>query len=181
MARKRARWQTLKRQIKADRLVSVDGEADRGRRPRKPPNGIKTTMTRQGRQGPAPQRVRAVRPLKHPDRLRRSAQCFQAWVEQVLVPTLRPGDIVVLDNLWNHKERPVRQAIRGVGARLWFLAPYSPDLNPIEQAFTKIRHRIRDAWKRTPEDASSHLGQLIDTIQPDEWTNDIQNAGYASL
>ena len=91
-----------------------------------------------------------------------NAQCFQAWVEQLLVPTLRPGDIVVLDNLGSHKGRPVRRAIRGAGAKLWFLPPYSPDLNPIEQAFAKIKHWMRDAQKRTPEDASNHLGQLID-------------------
>ena len=108
-------------------------------------------------------------------------QCFQARVQQFLVPTLRPGDIVILDNLGSHKGRPVRQAIRGVGAGLWFLPPYSPDLNPIEQVFAKIKHWMREAQKRTPEEASDHLGQLIDTIQPDECLNDIKNAGNASL
>ena len=77
---------------------------------------------------------------------------FQAWVEQHLVPTLRPGDLVILDNLGSHKGRAVRRAIRNVGAPLWFLPPYSPDLNPIEQAFAKIRHWMRDGQNRTVED-----------------------------
>ena len=110
-----------------------------------------------------------------------NARCFQAWVEQFLVPTLRPGDIVVLDNLGSHKGRPVRQAIRGAGAKLWFLPPYSPDLNPIEQAFAKIKHWMRDAQKRTPETISQYLGTLIGSIQPDECLNYIRNAGYASV
>ena len=66
------------------------------------------------------------------------------------------------------------------GAKLWFLPPYSPDLNPIEQAFAKIKHWMRDAQKRTPEDASNHLAQLIETIQPHECRNYIHNAGYGS-
>ena len=110
-----------------------------------------------------------------------NARCFQAWIEQFLVPTLRPGDIVILDNLASHKGRPVRQAVHGAGAKLWFLPPYTPDLNPIEQAFAKIKHWMRDAQKRTPEDACDHLGTLIDSIQPQECRNYIQNAGYASV
>ena len=107
--------------------------------------------------------------------------CFQAWVERFLVPTLRPGDIVVLDNLGSHKGRPVRQAIHRAGAKLWFLPPYSPDLNPIEQAFAKIKHWMREAQKRTPEDASEHLGKLIGNILPSERQNYIRNVGYGSI
>ena len=74
----------------------------------------------------------------------------------------------------------VPKAIRDAGAKLWFLPPYSPDLNPIEQAFAKIKHWMRDARKRTPEDASKHLGELIGTIQPNECLNYIRNVGYGS-
>ena len=106
---------------------------------------------------------------------------FHAWVEQHLVPTLKPGDIVILDNLASHKGKAVRQAIRNAGARLWFLPPYSPDLNPIEQTFAKIRHWMRDAQKRTVEDTWRHLGDLLGTIEPHECRNYIRNAGYGSM
>ena len=109
-----------------------------------------------------------------------NGQCFQAWVEQLLVPTLKTGDIVILDNLASHKGRAVRRAIRNADARIWFLPAYSPDLNPIEQTFAKIKHWMRDAQKRSAEDAWRHLGHLIDTIQPDECQNYIRNAGYGS-
>ena len=89
-----------------------------------------------------------------------NTRCFQAWVEQELVPTLKPRDIVILDNLASHKSKAVRQAIRSTGARLWFLPPYSPDLNPIEQAFAKIKHWMRNAQKRDFEDTWRHLGHL---------------------
>ena len=107
-------------------------------------------------------------------------RCFQAWIEQLLIPTLSPGDIVILDNLASHKGKAVRHAIRGAGARLWFLPPCSPDLNPIEQTFAKIKHWMRDAQKRTVDGTWRHLGNLIDTIQPDECQNYIRNAGYGS-
>ena len=109
-----------------------------------------------------------------------NGSCFQAWVEQLLVPTLRPGDIVILDNLGSHKGKAVRHAIRNAGARLWFLPAYSPDLNPIEQTFAKIKHWMRDAQKRSVDDTWRQLGHLIDTIQPDECQNYIRNAGYGS-
>lgn len=117
--------------------------------------------------------------LTAPLRLRRPINA--RWGEPFLVSTLRSGDIVVLDNLGSHKGRPARQAIRGTGAKLWFLRPCSPDRNPIEEAFAKIRHGMRDARKRTPEDVAQHRGQLIDTIQPNQCRNDIQNARYASV
>lgn len=109
-----------------------------------------------------------------------NGQCFRAYVEQILAPALMPGDIVVMDNLGSHKSAAVRQAIRAAGARLWFLPPYSPDLNPIEQAFAKIKHWMRDAQKRSAEDTWRHLGHLVTTIGPDECRNYLANAGYAS-
>lgn len=110
-----------------------------------------------------------------------NGQSFRAYVEQMLLPVLRPGDIVVLDNLGSHKSKAVRQAIRAAGARLWFLPPYSPDLNPIEQTFAKIKHWMRMAQRREAEDTWRHLGDLIATIEPDECHNYFRNAGYASV
>lgn len=110
-----------------------------------------------------------------------NGQCFRAYVDQQLLPILEPGDIVVLDNLGSHKSRAVRDAIRAVGARLWFLPKYSPDLNPIEQAFAKIKHWMRQAQTREPEDTWRHLGYLVGTIGSDECANYFENAGYASV
>ena len=107
--------------------------------------------------------------------------CFRAYVEQQLVPVLRPGDIVIMDNLGSHKSVAVRQMIRGAGARLWFLPPYSPDLNPIEQAFAKIKHWLRSAQKRTLDDTWRHVGHLVEAIKPQECGNYFSNAGYASI
>jgi transposase len=86
-----------------------------------------------------------------------------------------------MDNLGSHKSAAVRQAIRAAGARLWFLPPYSPDLNPIEQTFAKIKHWMRQAQKRTVEDTWRHVGSLVDTIAPAECANYLANAGYASI
>lgn len=109
-----------------------------------------------------------------------NGQCFLAWVEQQLVPTLKPGDIVVLDNLGSHKGKAVRTAVRTAGARLWFLPPYSPELNPIEQTFAKIKHWMRLAQRREPEDVWRYLGSLVTQIKPTECANYIRNAGYVS-
>ncbi len=106
-----------------------------------------------------------------------NGQCFQAYVEQMLVPTLKPGDIVVMDNLGSHKSAAVRNAIRAAGARLWFPPPYSPDLNPIEQAFAKIKHWMRMGQKRTAEETWRAIGRLVKTIKPQECANYLANAG----
>ena len=107
--------------------------------------------------------------------------CFLAYVEQQLVQTLRPGDIVIMDNLGSHKSKAVRHAIMGAGARLWFLPPYSPDLNPIEQAFAKIKHWMRMAQKRNIEDTWRHVGLLVETFGAEECQNFFSNVGYASV
>lgn len=107
--------------------------------------------------------------------------CFRAYVEQQLVPTLEAGDIVILDNLGSHKSKAARAAIRDVGARMWFLPKYSPDLNPIEQAFSKIKHWMRMAQRRTIEDTWQHIGLLVGTVTPSECANYLANAGYASI
>jgi len=110
-----------------------------------------------------------------------NGECFHAYVEQILLPSLKPGDIVIMDNLGSHKSAALRRLIKAAGARLWYLPPYSPDLNPIEQTFAKIKHWMRIAQKRTIDDISHHLGDLIQTIKPDECKNYFANAGYASI
>ena len=86
-----------------------------------------------------------------------------------------------MDNLGSHKSPTVRQMIRKAGARLWYLPPYSPDLNPIEQAFAKIKHWMRIAQKRTIDDACDHIGHLVRSVLPAECSNYFANAGYASI
>ena len=80
-----------------------------------------------------------------------NGEIFKTYIADVLVPTLRPGDIVVMDNLGSHKSKAVRALVRKAGARVWFLPPYSPDLNPIEQVFSKLKHLMRKAQERTTE------------------------------
>lgn len=105
---------------------------------------------------------------------------FLAYVEHCLVPILRPGDMVVLDNLSSHKSKAVRTAIRQAGATRLLLPQYSPDLNPIEQVFAKIKTLLRKAAERTVENLWRKLGQLLETFQPHECANYFRNAGYAS-
>ncbi len=102
------------------------------------------------------------------------------YVEQVLVPTLKPGDIVIMDNLGSHKGGAIRRAIRVVGARLFFLPPYSPDLNPIEQVFAKLKTLLRKAEERTLEAVWKRIGTLLERFTPEECANYFRNAGYAS-
>ena len=103
---------------------------------------------------------------------------FQTYVERVLVPELAPGDVVVMDNLGSHKGPAVRAAIEAAGARLLFLPPYSPDFNPIEMAFSKLKALLRKAAERTLEGLWTAIGRLIDTITPDECANFFAAAGY---
>ena len=105
---------------------------------------------------------------------------FTAWVEQFLVPTLKPGDVVIMDNLGSHKGAAVRHAIRSAGARLLFLPPYSPDLNPIEQVFAKLKLLLRKAAERSVEATWQRIGTLLDAFPPDECANYLKNSGYAS-
>ena len=110
-----------------------------------------------------------------------NGQSFLAYVEQVLVPTLSPGDIVIIDNLGSHKGKAVRRAIRAAGAKLFFLPPYSPDLNPIEQVFVKLKTLLRKAAERTVETTWRRIGALLQCFTPAECANYIRNAGYASV
>jgi transposase len=109
-----------------------------------------------------------------------NGESFLAYVEQMLVPTLKPGDIVIIDNLGSHKGKAVRRAIRAAGAKLFFLPPYSPDLNPIEQVFAKLKTLLRKAAERTVEATWRRIGTLLERFTPTECANYLANAGYAS-
>jgi transposase len=104
---------------------------------------------------------------------------FCAYVDQILVKELREGDIVVLDNLSSHKRQEARVAIEAVGARVVFLPPYSPDFNPIENAFAKLKRLVRTAKKRTVAELWSFLGKAIDAFDPTECLNYLRHCGYA--
>ena len=187
MARRRARWRRHQGKLDPARLVFIDE------------TWAKTNMTRTHGRCARGQRLVARVPHGHwrtltflaalrADRI--DAPCvfdgpingrsFQAYVEQVLVPTLRPGDIVVMDNLGSHKGQAARRAIRNAGAHLFFLPPYSPDLNPIEQVFAKLKALLRKAAERTVEATWRRIGTLLDAFTPDECARYVANAGYAS-
>lgn len=107
-----------------------------------------------------------------------NGEIFLAYVAQVLVPTLRPGDIVIMDNLSSHKIAGVREAIEAAGAQLRYLPPYSPDLNPIEQVFAKLKALLRTAARRTVEALWTAIGQLIDSFSAQECSNYLRHCGY---
>lgn len=106
------------------------------------------------------------------------AVTFAAYVDQVLIPTLHPGDVVVLDNLAVHYDPAVRTAIEGAGAQLRFLPPYSPDFNPIEQAFAKLKAFLRAARPRSFDEVTALIRLALDLFSPTECTNYIRNCGY---
>ena len=108
-----------------------------------------------------------------------TGQAFRAYVEQVLAPALSPGDVVVLDNLAAHRVAGVREAIAAAGASVLHLPPYSPDLNPIEQLFAKLKARLRKAAVRTRDALWETIGNLLDVFSPVECRNYIKNTGYA--
>ena len=105
-------------------------------------------------------------------------ESFRLYLEKVLLPTLRPGDIVIADNLGSHKGKAVRQLVRSAGAKLFFLPKYSPDLNPIEQVFAKLKHLLRKAEARTFEPICLALGNILQAFTPDECANYFANSGY---
>jgi transposase len=187
IARRRQRWKARRRSFDPKKLVFIDE------------TWIKTNMAPLRGWGPKGKRLRAYAPHGHwrtltfigalrLDRLTApcvfdgpiNGECFLAYTEQQLAPVLEPGDIVVMDNLGSHKSKAVRHAIQKAGAKLLFLPPYSPDLNPIEQAFAKIKHWMRSAQKRTIEDACAYIGALVATITPSECKNYFVNDGYGS-
>jgi transposase len=107
-----------------------------------------------------------------------NGELFQVYVDQILVPELRPGDVVVMDNLGSHKRAGVRRAIEAVGASLLYLPPYSPEFNPIENAFAKLKAMLRKAAERTLDGLWNAIGRIIDTFTPAECANYFAAAGY---
>ena len=185
IARRRGQWTAYQNRIDPSRLVFIDetwtktnmaplrGWAPRGQRLKaKVPHGHWQTMT-------------FLAALRH-DRIEApwlldgpiNGECFRLYVEKVLVPTLRPGDIVIMDNLGSHKGKAIRRAIRAAGARLFFLPKYSPDLNPIEQVFAKLKHWLRKAAKRTTEAVCDAIAHILESVTSEECSNYFANAGY---
>ena len=109
-----------------------------------------------------------------------NGETFLAYVEQVLVPTLAPGDTVIMDNLASHKVAGIRDAIEACGARLLYLPPYSPDLNPIEQSFSKLKALLRKEAARSREALWNAIGRFLARFTPQECTNYFANAGYTT-
>ncbi len=188
VARRRVRWKTHQGKLDAARLVFIDE------------TWAKTNMTRTHGRCARGQRLIAKVPHGHWRTLtflaalrvdRIDAPCvldgpingksFLAYVEQILVPTLSAGDIVIMDNLGSHKGQSVRRAIRTAGAKLFFLPPYSPDLNPIEQVFAKLKTLLRKADERSVEATWRRIGTLLDRFTPAECANYLRNAGYTSI
>jgi transposase len=187
VARRRERWRAYQHRLDPHRLVFIDE------------TWAKTNMTRLRGWAPCGQKLVAKVPQGRWRTLtflaalrcdRIEAPCvldgpidgetFLAYVEQILIPTLRPGDIVIVDNLGSHKGKAVRTAIRAAGAKLFFLPPYSPDLNPIEQVFAKLKTLLRKADRRTVEDTWRQIGSLISAFKSAECSNYFRNSGYAS-
>src|SRR6266404_4945387 len=187
VARRRAQWKRYQDKLDPARLVFIDetwaktnmtrshGRALRGKRlVAKVPQGRWRTLT-------------FLAALRH-DRVDApcvidgpiNGEAFLAYVEQVLVPTLKPGDVVIIDNLGSHKGKAVRRAIRTAGAKLFFLPAYSPDLNPIEQFFAKLKTLLRKAAERTVEATWKRIATLLNSFTPAECANYFTNAGYAS-
>jgi transposase len=106
---------------------------------------------------------------------------FLVYIEQVLAPTLRPGDLVIMDNLGSHKAKAVRAAIRRADARPLFLPKYSPDLNPIEQFFAKLKHHLRTAQARSPDAVCAAIAKALDTVTATECSNYLAHAGYGPI
>ena len=103
---------------------------------------------------------------------------FKTWIRDVLAPTLSPGEIVVMDNLSSHKGKDIRKLIRAAGAELFYLPPYSPDLNPIGQLFSELKHLLRKAAERTKEATWRRIGELLDHFTPEECPNYLRKCGY---
>jgi transposase len=109
-----------------------------------------------------------------------NGDAFRSYVEQQLAPTLRPGDVVVMDNLAAHKVAGVREAIERIGAQLVYLPPYSPDFNPIELAFSKLKALLRAAAERTVEGLEHRIGALLERFDPRECRNYFRHCGYSA-
>ena len=187
MARRRAQWKKYQGRIDPRRLVFIDetwaktnmtrlhGRCRRGDRlVAKTPHGRWRTLTFLA--ALRCDRIEAPCVIDGPI----NGRSFLAYVQQMLVPTLRPGDVVVMDNLGSHKRQAIRHAIRTAQAKLLFLPAYSPDLNPIEQVFAKLKTLLRKINARSIETTWRGIGQLLDAFTPQECANYLRNSGYAS-
>ncbi len=185
VARRRAQWTKYQDRVEPERLVFIDetwtktnmapqrGWAPRGKRlVAKVPNGNWKTTTFVA--ALRLDRIEAPWLLEGPI----DGESFRTYVERVLVPTLREGDIVIMDNLGSHKGKAVRQLIRTAGAKLFFLPKYSPDLNPIEQVFAKLKHLLRKAAARTIEGICTAIGEILGAFTAEECSNYFRNSGY---
>jgi transposase len=185
VARRRAQWIKYQNRVEPERLVFIDetwtrtdmaalrGWAPRGQRlTAKVPHGRWKTMTFLA--ALRCDRIEAPWFLEGPI----DGDSFRLYVERVLLPTLRPGDIVIMDNLGSHKAKAVRQLIRSARARLFYLPKYSPDLNPIEQVFAKLKHFLRKAAARTVEAVCAAIGQALQAFTPEECANYFAHSGY---
>ncbi len=110
-----------------------------------------------------------------------NGEVFLTWVRQILVPVLKPGDVVIMDNLGSHRSKAVRRAIRQAGAKLLFLPKYSPDLNPIEQVFSKLKHLLRKTQARSYDAILAAIGALLGAFAPQEYANYLKNCGYGAI
>jgi transposase len=188
IARRRARWKAHQGRIAPERLVFIDE------------TWVKTNMAPLRGWGPRGQRLEARVPHGHwktltfvaalrVDRVDApwvidgpiNGELFTLYAQTILAPTLSPGDVVILDNLGSHKGHAARRAVRAVGAHLLFLPPYSPDLNPIEQLFAKLKHLMRKAEPRTVDTTWRKVGDLLDAFSPQECANYLKSTGYASV
>lgn len=187
MAQRREEWSSKQAQWDTTQLVFIDE------------TWAKTNMTRAQGWAPKGQRLVAAVPHGHwktstfvgalrVDGLTApmvmdgaiNGDYFKAYVNNVLVPTLRPGDVVILDNLSSHKVAGVREAIEAVGATVRYLPPYSPDFNPIENLFSKLKTLLRKAEERTQDGLWKKIGNLIDVFTPDECKNYFKHCGYTA-
>jgi transposase len=188
VARRRARWKAYQGRIALPRLVFIDE------------TWVKTNMAPLRGWGPRGKRLKGYAPYGHwktltfiaalrHDRIDApwvidgpiNGEMFLLYVETQLAPTLSPGDVVIMDNLGSHKGKAARAAIRERGAHLLFLPPYSPDLNPIEQVFAKLKHLMRKAQPRDVEATWRKVGQLLALFSPTECANYLVNSGYGSV
>ena len=186
MAAAREHWVAAQKRLDPDRLVFIDE------------TGTSTNMARL--RGRCRRGVRLIGKVPHGHwkittfvaGLRRDAitapfviaqpmnsTIFKAYLERCLVPTLRPGDIVIMDNLSSHKSEEVRQIIETAGATLLYLPPYSPDFNPIEQAFSKLKAHLRKASERSIPALWDRIGAILDSFPAAECQNFFRHAGYA--
>lgn len=185
MAQKRTEWRASQQQIDPAKVVFIDetwaktnmtrryGRSPRGTRVmEKTPCGRWETTTFLG----ALRAEGFIAPLTVEGAI--NGTLFRAWVEQHLAPVLKPGDIVVMDNLSSHKVTGVRKAIEAAGAELRYLPPYSPDLNPIELAFSKLKKLLRDGAERTVDKLWELCGRILDQFTETECRNYFKHCGY---